>query len=369
MTKIALYLAGGGARGSYQAGALKAIHEILNVRKIPFHTISGVSVGSVNAAVLAQFADDFSAGVSKLEQLWADIHCDKIFSSSNYELSKSVLRNLSNTVIKQRQSGYLLSTDPLQQFINDNISFEAIEAQIAAGHVKTLEIISHCYESQQTISFYQHYQETFEDWYYPRHISQRATLKMEHVLASSALPLFFPTVRIDDLHYGDGSMGLVFPLRGAIRFQVEKILILGTRQQFVPEDPEHLRNGDIGFAHILGSMLNGLFLDNLDRDIEMVNRMNEIAKMISMWNKRYSPWRPIETLHLRPSINIGLLAQDQYDTMPALLRFLLNVLGAKNHSGDLLSFLLFEQGFTEMLFKLGYEDTLREEASIKEFFA
>src|SRR3990167_10663054 len=196
MTKIALYLAGGGARGSYQAGALKAIHEILNVRKIPFHTISGVSVGSVNAAVLAQFADDFSAGVSKLEQLWADIHCDKIFSSSNYELSKSVLRNLSNTVIKQRQSGYLLSTDPLRQFINDNINFDVIHAQIAAGHLKTLEVISHCYESQQTISFYQHYQETFEDWYYPRHISQRATLKMEHVLASSALPLFFPTVRI-----------------------------------------------------------------------------------------------------------------------------------------------------------------------------
>src|SRR3990167_3477037 len=369
MTKIALYLAGGGARGSYQAGALKAIHDLLNVKKIPFDTISGVSVGSVNAAVLAQFADDFSAGVSKLEQLWADIHCDNIFSSSNYELSKSVLRNLSHTVIKQRQSGYLLSTVPLQQFINDNINFEAIEAQIAAGHVKTLEIISHCYETQQTISFYQHYQDAFENWHYPRHISQRAPLKMEHILASSALPLFFPTVRIDDLHYGDGSMGLVFPLRGAIRFQVEKILILGTRQQFVPEDPEQLRNGEIGFAQILGSMLNGLFLDNLDRDIEMVNRMNEIAKMISMWNKRYSPWRPIETLHLRPSINIGLLAQDQYDTMPALLRFLLNVLGAKNHSGDLLSFLLFEQGFTEMLFKLGYDDTLREEASIKEFFA
>lgn len=369
MTKIALYLAGGGARGSYQAGALKAIYEILNVKKIPFDTISGVSVGSVNAAVLAQHADDFSAGVTKLEQLWANIHCDNIFSSSNYELSKSVLRNLSNPVVKQRQSGYLLSTDPLQKFINDNINFEEIQAQISAGHLKTLEIISHCYESQQTISFYQHYQEKFDDWHYPRHISHRSTLRMQHILASSALPLFFPAVKIDDLHYGDGSMGLVFPLRGAIRFQVEKILILGTRQQFVPEEPEQLRNGDIGFAHILGSMLNGLFLDNLDRDIEMVNRMNEIAKMISMWNKRYSPWRPIETLHLRPSVNVGILAQDQYDSMPALLRFLLNVLGAKSQSGDLLSFLLFEREFTGMLFQLGYEDTLHEKANIKEFFA
>ncbi len=368
MKKIALYLGGGGARGAYQAGALKAIHELLNVKKIPFETISGVSVGSVNASVLAQHANDFSAGIIKLEELWADIHCDKIFSSSNYELSKSVLRNLSNTVIKQQQSGYLLSTDPLQKFINDNINFEAIQAQIAAGHLKTLEIITHCYETQQTISFYQHHQKSFDDWHYPRHVSQRADLRMDHVLASSALPLFFPNVKINELHYGDGSMGLVFPLRGAIRFEVDKILILGTRQQFLAEDPEKLRSSDIGFAHVLGSMLNGLFLDNLDRDIEMVNRMNEIAKMVSMWNKRYTPWRPIETLHLRPSINVGLLAQEQYDSMPALLRLLLNVLGAQSHSGDLLSFLLFEQGYTSLLFKLGYEDTLRDEANIKAFF-
>ena len=369
MPKIALYLAGGGARGAYQAGALKAIHEILNVKKLPFETITGVSVGSVNATVLAQHADNFSAGIEKLEQLWADIHCEKIFSTSNYELGKSVLRNLSNMVVKQRQSGYLLSTNPLQQFINENINFEAIQAQIAAGYIKTIEIISHCYETQQTISFYQHYQDAFEDWHYPRHVSQRTTLKMEHVLASSALPLFFPTVPIEGFHYGDGSMGLLFPLRGAIRFQVDKILILGTRQQYIVHDPEKLRNSDIGFAHVLGSMLNGIFLDNLDRDIETVNRMNEIAKMISLWNKRNSPWRPIETLHLRPSVNVGAFAQEHYDSMPTLLRYLLNILGAKSHSGDLLSFLLFEQEFTTGLFQLGYEDTLREEAVIREFFA
>lgn len=369
MTKIALYLAGGGARGAYQAGTLKAIHLMLNAKALPFETISGVSVGSVNAAVLAQHADDFSAGVAKLEELWAGIHCEKVFSTSNYQLSKSVLRNLSNMIIKQRQSGYLLSTEPLQQFITENIDFEAIQTKIAAGHLKTLEVISHCYETQQTISFYQHYQDTFDDWHYPRHISQRTTLTMEHILSSSALPLFFPTVEIDGLHYGDGSMGLVFPLRGPIRFQVKKILILGTRQSYLVEETETLRNSDIGFAHVLGSMLNGLFLDNLDRDIEMVNRMNEIDRMISMWNKPYSPWRSIETLHLRPSVNIGLLAQEQYHSMPSLLRFLLNILGAKSHSGDLLSFLLFEKEFTAELFRLGYEDTLREEETIKAFFS
>lgn len=369
MKKIALYLAGGGARGAYQAGALKAIQAILNVKELPFETISGVSVGSINAAVLAQHGNDFSAGIANLEQLWADIHCEQIFSTSNYELGKSVLRNLSNLVVKQQQSGYLLSTDPLKSFINKNIDFTSIEKHILSGQLKTLEVISHCYETQQTISFYQHANEPFEDWHYPRHISQKVNLEMPHILSSTALPLFFPTVKIDGFHYGDGSMGLMFPLRGTIRFQVDKILIIGTRQQYLVQEPEKLKNHDIGFAHILGSMLNGLFMDNLDRDIEMVNRMNEIAKMISLWNKRYSPWRPIETLHLRPSFNIGLLAQNQYDNMPALLRYLLNILGAKSHSGDLLSFLLFENQFTEALLQLGYEDTMLEEAAVRQFFA
>lgn len=369
MAKIALYLAGGGARGAYQAGVLKAIAHILQVKELPFAMVSGVSIGCINAAIIAQHADDFFLGIEKLESLWSNIHCGQIFNSSNYELSKSVMRNLSNLVVKQRQSGHLLDTTPLHQFINDNIDFEKIKTNIANNRLETMEVISNCYESQQTISFYQHFEPHFEDWNYPRHISQRADIGSEHILASSALPLFFPTVNIDGFHYGDGGMGLVAPLRGAVRFNVEKILILGTRQIPLFPEPEALRNGDIGFAHILGNMLNGLFLDNLDRDIELVNRMNDIARLLSMWKKRHAPWRPIETLHLRPSANIAEMAQAQYTTMPGLLRILLNVLGAQSHSGDLLSFLLFEKEFTRELIDLGYNDTLASSEAVKAFFA
>lgn len=368
MVRKALYLAGGGARGAYQAGVLKAIGHILQVKKIPFDMISGVSVGSLNAAVLAENAHDFIVGTEKLEAMWAEIRCKDIFNASNYALSKSVLRNLSLVMVKQRQSGHLLDTTPLREYISANIDFDLIESNIATKHLQALEIVSHCYETQQTISFYRHEFPPFEDWHYPRHISHKANLKMEHILASSALPLFFPTVNIDGFHYGDGSIGLVSPLRGTIRFQVEKILILGTRQLPAFHDPDKLRNGDVGFAHILGGMLNGLFLDNLDRDIEMLNRMNDIAGLLSIWKKRRSPWRPIETLHLRPSIDIGDVAQTQYPSMPALLRFLLNMLGAKNKSGDLLSFLLFEPGFTRELLHLGYQDTINAAEEVNKFF-
>ncbi|KGP64324.1 patatin [Legionella norrlandica] len=368
MVKKALYLAGGGARGAYQAGVLKAIGHILQTKALPFDLVSGVSVGSINAAVLAENANDFPAAIDKLESIWSEIHCQQIYKASNYELSKSVMRNLSTLIIKQRQSGHLLDTKPLKQFLSESIDFTRIEQNIAEGYLDTFEVLSACYETHQTISFYAHNQPEFEDWNYPRHSSQRAVISAEHILASSALPLFFPPIRLNGFHYGDGSIGLVAPLRGAIRFQVDRILVLGTRE--LPEftDPETLRNGEIAFAHILGNMMNGLFLDNLDRDIEMVNRMNEIATLLSMWKKRRSPWRPISTLHLRPSRPMASVAQDHYTSMPVLLRFLLNIMGARSHSGDLLSFLLFEKEFTRELLELGYQDTIAAASEVSAFF-
>lgn len=370
MPKKGLYLAGGGARGAYQAGVLKAIYHILQTKKLPFEIISGVSVGSINAALLAENADDFPLAVEKLESIWAEICCQKIFNASNYQLGKSVLKNLSHLIIKQRQSGYLLDTTPLRTFVLENIDFEKIRQNINNNLIEAMEVISHCYETQQTISFYQHHnsQEIVEDWHYPRHSSQRTELTMKHILASGSIPLFFPNEELDGYHYGDGSIGLVSPLRGAIRFKVERILILGTRQLPIFTNPEKENESDIGFAQILGGMLNGLFLDNLDRDIEMVNRMNEIARLLSLWKKRRSPWRPIETLHLRPSRDVSEIAQAQYNSMPALLRFLLNILGAKDHSGDLLSFLLFEKGFTRELIELGFNDTLSVSQDVEKFF-
>lgn len=367
--KKALYLAGGGARGAYQAGVLKAIGHILQVNKLPFDMVSGVSVGSINAVVLAENADDFPTALDKLEMLWSEIHCQHIYKASNYELSKSVMRNVSTILIKQRQAGHLLDTSPVKELIEETIDFTRIAKNIREGHLNTLEIISNCYELNQTISFYAHNNPEFTDWNYPRHSSQRVDIKAEHVLASSALPLFFPTIPINGFHYGDGSVGLVSPLRGAIRFEVDKIMILGTRALPQFAEVDNLRNhDDIPFAHILGSMLNGLFLDNLDRDIEMVNRMNEIAMLLSMWKKRYSPWRPINTLHLRPSQDVASVAQTHFKSLPVILRYLLNVLGAKNHSGDLLSFLLFEREFTRDLLNLGFQDTIACAKTVTDFF-
>lgn len=368
MKNIALYLSGGGARGAYQAGVLKAIGEILKTKEFPFSMVSGVSVGSINAAILAQHADDFLLGIDKIENLWLNIHCDQVFNTSNYELGKSVVRNLGHFMIKKRSSGFLLDTEPLSQFISTHVDFERIQSNIENHHLDIMEVIANCYETQQTVSFCMHNQSSFENWIYPRHISTRVLINKEHIIASAALPLFFPVIEIDNLHYGDGSIGLVSPLRGALRFNTNKVMIIGTRQQPTTAHVEVPSIDEVGFAQVLGNMLNGLFLDNLDRDIETVNRMNEIARMLSIWKKHKSPWRPVDTLYFRPSTSMAAMAQEHYQAMPGLLRVLLNFLGAKSHSGDLLSFLLFEKEFTSQLVSTGYKDTMKNSEAIETFF-
>jgi len=370
MPKRALYLAGGGARGAYQAGVLKAVAYILQVKTLPFNMITGVSVGSINAAVLADNADDFLLAAERLEDLWSDIQTRQIFNISRHALVKSIFRNISSFFVKREGSAYLLDTHPLLQFIHENVDFSHIAANIAQGHLETFEIITNCYETQQIISFYDQQQASFEDWNYPRHISRKTTLQAEHILASGSLPLFFPAININQLHYGDGSIGLITPLRGAIRFKMDKILILGTRHEsFTSLQTPLLEDNDIGFAYILGNLLDGLFLDNLDHDIDMVNRMNEIALLLSVWKKRYAQWRPISTKYLRPSQDLATIAQGMYKSMPGFLRFLLSIFGNKSHSGELVSFLLFEKEFSRALIDLGYKDTMTKAGEIEDFFS
>ncbi|ASQ44970.1 patatin-like phospholipase family protein [Legionella clemsonensis] len=367
MTKIALYLAGGGARGAYQAGVLQAISTILNFKKIPFTMLTGASVGSINTAVLAENALDFSAATNKLSELWGEITCRQIFKTSYYAFSKTYLRNVATFFFKQRLLGHILDTSPLRGYLSTNINFKHVEAAIRNQHLETIEIISNCYETQKTISFYQHYTEDFEDWNFPLHISQRVNLEMEYFLASTALPLFFPPSKINGFHYGDGHLGLEAPLRGAIHCQADKILVIGNRQ-LKKGEPEKIKNGDIDFSRVLGGMINGLFLDNLDRDIEMINHMNNMTRLLPAEKRAQSPWRTVEILHLRPSVDIATIAQSHYNGIPLFLRLLLNFLGAKRHSGDLLSFLLFEKEFTRELIKLGFQDTMTIQDIILTFF-
>lgn len=366
MAKIALYLAGGGARGAYQAGVLKGLYSILRTREIPFDLITGVSVGSVNASIIAQHADNFQLAVEQLEELWCSIHCSKIFNADNYNITKSVLRNFGIMFLEHHQSGYLLDTTPLHEFLKKQIHFRKISHNIEAQKLKMFEIICMCYDTQQNYSFCQQNDPDFSHWQHYKHMSNTTDIKLEHILASGALPLFFSPITIDGRFYGDGSMGLISPLRGAVHTKADKILIISNRHPMNAQNKAPLHQ--IGYGQILGTMLSSLFQDNLDRDIEIVNHLNDISDMISMWNKRYSPWQDVKTMHLRPTHDLAKIAIQAKHHLPTGLKTVLSIFGSGQQSAELTSFLLFESSFTTEIFNLGYDNTLEISESILEFF-
>lgn len=366
MSKIGLYLAGGGARAAYQAGVIKAIYTILKTPSIPFEMISGVSAGGGNACILAQNADNFKRATQELEDLWCNIKSHNMYNANNLDITKSVLRNMGIMFSEQGKSGYLLDNEPLRQLLKQKINFKKVSKNIDNKKLKMLEIICTCYNSQLNYSFCQQNDPDFSHWQHYKHLSITENINIDHVLASGALPLFFAPVAINNNFYGDGSMGLISPLRGLVHSKAEKILVISNRHAMNIDNSVTLTN--IGFSQILGTMLNSLFQDNLDRDIEILNHLNEISEMISLWNKRHSPWSHVQTLHLRPTHDISKLAIKHHQHLPRGLKALLSMFGGSQQSGDIMSFLLFEPPFTQELFQLGYDTTLEISEEVLNFF-
>jgi len=370
MPKKAIYLSGGGARGAYQAGVLKGIADIIQAKSIPVDILSSVSAGAINAAFIAMHANDFTFAVSKLVELWSSLSCGKIFRTGNLALIKSVIRNMSSMMFhhKARGGGYLLDTTPLRALLDANLDFKNINDNIENGLLSAFEVAATCYDLSENTSFFKS-SDPLPCWKRRRHTACSTNITCQHILASSAMPLFFPAIKIDQWHYGDGGVRLTAPLRAPIKLGADQILVIGTRKMAPIESAISSSNSeDISFAKVLGNMLNALFSDNLDRDIDLLTKINHSIRLVPPEKQKESKWRPIKVLYIYPSIDLAECTSEMQNTLPILLRYLMSAFGSKEQSGDLLSFLLFEADYCKDLINIGYNDAMAQENEIKDFF-
>jgi NTE family protein len=186
--------------------------------------------------------------------------------------------------------------------------------------------------------------------------------------------VFFPPARIDGVLYGDGCIRLTTPVSPAIHLGADRILCIGIRYFRTNEQTielnRTLKRDELSIAEIGGVLLNAVFLDSLETDIERLERINRTLSLMSESQRAQmaTPLRQIPVMALRPSRDLGSLAQGTLREFPALIRFLLKGVGAKEDKGwDLVSYLAFERAYTRQLVDLGYEDTKRKRESILEF--
>jgi NTE family protein len=358
--QLGLVLTGGGARSAYQVGVLRGIADLLRRGSAcPFPIITGTSAGAVSAIALASDAAHFRRSIYAIERVWRDFRVHHVFKADAASMLKSglhwFLAFLTGGWLVQPPHS-LFDNAPLWELLRTHLHFDGIPRSLYKTHLHAIGISATCYGDADSVTFFAA-EPTAEPWTRVYRKGVRATLTLDHLMASLAIPFLFRPVLLNDAYYGDGAMRQTSPLSPAILLGATRLVIIGVNDP-VPIGA-HARRQPIEptFSQMFGFMLDSLFMDTLNASLERINRYNESAGM-----------QPIDTLVITPSRDVNEVARRHVDELPRALRTLLHALGAHNAPNSLLlSYLLFERGFTREMIEMGYEDARTRAGEIRDF--
>ena len=372
--KTALVLPGGGARGAFQVGVLKAIADMApHGCSNPFPIISGTSAGAINSIVLASGARRFRVAVAELERVWGGFHCEHVYRTDSLMMLKSSVHWFAAIVLGGMFVGTpksLLDNSPLRSLLRRNICFSRIQSAIDKGYLHGIGITAAGYASARSTTFFQAV-EGVAPWSRTRRNGIRQPLNLDHLMASIAVPMVFPPVTIGTEYFGDGAMRQATPFSPAIHLGADRIMVIGVRNESALPIPNATQPQTYpSFAQIAGYMLDTLFMDGLYSDLERMIRINQLIDSVPEHQRRKSAahLRPIDTMVVLPSEDLRLIAHKHLAQMPRPARMLLRGLRGRSKSEDrLLSFLLFERAYTRELIKLGYNDAMKVKDQLMNF--
>jgi NTE family protein len=366
-------MSGGGARAAYQVGVMRCIARHFPDLTIPL--ITGVSAGAINAAHLAGYTGTFAGTIDDLTNAWLSLTPEKVFKLDSLSLLKNgvtwTLQLLSGKQSKWISARGLVDSDPLRDYLMQRLqtekdgAIEGIRHNLENGSLEAVAISTTNYLTGQTIAWTQG--SNLTSWERINRRSKQTTLHVNHIMASSALPIFLPAIQLENGWHGDGGLRLYAPLSPAVHLGADKILAISTRYNRTEEEEhESLVEGYPPPAQILGVVMNSIFLDLLDQDAEQLISTNEMLRNIP--REQWGDKRMIDLFTMRPSRDLGKLASGYEETMPSVFRYLLRGQGVHElRSADWLSMILFHPEYISKLIEIGEKDAERNLDKLKHF--
>jgi NTE family protein len=211
-----------------------------------------------------------------------------------------------------------------------------------------------------------HGQEDVPSWVRRRWQIERTRIGVEHLMASSAIPIFFPFVELNGCYYGDGSIRNTAPLSPAINLGADRIVAIGVSGPPLRDEREIVREAPT-VAQVAGVLLDAVMLDAIEVDVDHSERVNRSVRHVPRVDGD-GPFRAVDVLWIRPSIQVRQIAAALSHRVPRIVRYLMGGLGSEQSVTELTSYLLFDAEFCGRLIDLGREDVAAERARIEAFF-
>jgi NTE family protein len=386
-----MILSGGGARGAYEVGVLWYIFDDLTRmlgRPPRIDILCGTSVGAINACYLAAHLGDPVLGLRRLVELWTELELTRVLGFG----FKQVL-TLPRVLMGSAEGSGLFDVRPMADLVQREISWRAVARCLRSSMLRALTVSCTEVSTGRTVVFMQVAPAlTVPTSAPPRTLFRAARVGPQHALASAAIPMLFPPVRIDDELYLDGGLRQNTPIAPALRLGATHIFAIGSSREITGRV---VREGGVreparapGAAFLLGKVLNAFLLDHVDVDIELLTRINSV---LGDGTQAYGPgftealsaqarkrgaldYRFVNCLRVRPSEDIGRLADEHLKKGrlrgdPILTRRLFKMLDlGVDTEADLASYLLFDGPFCRRLIEMGRADAQARRHDLLEFF-
>jgi NTE family protein len=399
-SRVGLVLAGGSARGAYEVGVVRYVLEEVSRaigRPVPIDVLSGTSAGSINAAMLAAFADEPTARGARLARRWTTLELEDVVRPSGREILRVAWRLLGRTGRRdpsEQRRGGMFDPAGIERIVAESVPFDAIAGHMRNGHLSALSISTTHVASGRTVIFVQRRDEGLPRWGNDPTMVARATrIRAEHALASAAVPFLFPAVSIDGQFYCDGGLRQNVPLSPARRLGADGLIVVNPRyiRETAPS-PSMAIARESQFPDplfVAGKAMNALLLDRIENDIHRLQKLNVV---LEAGTRRFGPGfaaalneelgrsgesalKTLDVVYIRASEDIGVMAA-QYVRSPEFARRVRGLLGRVlrhiaegEEEADLLTYVLFDGEFCGRLIETGWRDARMQHDELVAFFA